>query len=55
MNVENSIIKCPICNESLVENKTKRLFCCANNHSYDISKKGYVNLLISNKNKSLIH
>ncbi len=43
---------CPKCKEKLnIENNSYR---CINSHCYDISKEGYVNLLISNKNGSLI-
>ena len=40
---------CPICGEKLV--KENRSYRCENNHCFDISKEGYVNLL-SGKNKS---
>lgn len=39
--------KCPICNSEL--NRINKTHICKNNHSYDIAKEGYVNLLISNK------
>ena len=35
---------CPICNEKLV--KVDRQARCANNHSFDYAKQGYLNLLI---------
>ena len=35
---------CPICNEKLV--KVDRHARCANNHSFDYAKQGYLNLLI---------
>lgn len=41
------IYKCPVCNNSLhLEGKTYK---CGKNHSYDIAKKGYVNLLLANQ------
>jgi len=48
-----SIIKCPICGEYL-EKENRQMFC-SNKHSFDIAKQGYVNLLISNKQKDLHH
>lgn len=39
---------CPKCKEKLFKNGNT--FQCVNNHSYDISKSGYVNLLLNNKN-----
>ena len=43
---------CPVCgNALLAENKTMR---CENNHSFDVAKEGYVNLLRSGKNGDLI-
>ena len=39
------LIKCPKCNKELqLNNKTYK---CSNNHSFDISKEGYVNLLLN--------
>ena len=41
---------CPICKSKLnIENKAYR---CENNHSFDIAKQGYVNLLPANKKHS---
>ncbi len=41
-----SLFKCPICNEMmLIKDFT---LCCYHNHSFDISKKGYLNLLTAN-------
>lgn len=43
---------CPVCGKALLaENKTMR---CENNHSFDVAKEGYVNLLRSGKNGDLI-
>lgn len=39
---------CPICKKELsISNKSYK---CSNNHSFDIAKEGYLNLLISKKN-----
>ena len=32
--------------------KNNRQFCCENNHSFDIAREGYVNLLLANQKKS---
>jgi len=40
-------LKCPVCGEHLFLLKT--LYRCKNGHSFDISREGYVNLLISNR------
>lgn len=45
--LENYII-CPKCKEKLV--KVNNSYKCINNHSFDISKEGYVNLLLSKTN-----
>lgn len=42
-----SILVCPKCREKL--NKEGNALKCKNNHSFDCSREGYVNLLISNK------
>lgn len=41
---------CPICKSELSENN--KTYCCENNHSFDIAKQGYVNLLPANKKHS---
>ncbi len=38
--------KCPVCGNELTE--YEKLFKCGNNHCYDKSSSGYVNLLMSN-------
>ncbi len=43
---------CPVCREEL--NKIDGSLKCKNNHSFDFSKEGYVNLLITNKSGELI-
>ena len=40
-----SILICPVCGENL--SKTEKSYTCTNRHSFDISKSGYVNLLLS--------
>ncbi len=41
---------CPVCNSKL--NIDGKAYTCENNHSFDIAKQGYVNLLPSNKKHS---
>jgi len=41
---------CPVCKNPLhLEGRT---YCCANNHSFDLAKEGYLNLLLSHQRKS---
>ena len=47
---EQLIYRCPVCQERLGVNG--RSLKCANNHSYDIAKEGYVNLLLANQKRS---
>lgn len=42
-----SILLCPKCGEKLVSDNNCAK--CSNNHSYDIAKEGYVNLLLTTK------
>jgi len=54
MNLEtqssDSPLRCPVCKASLLlESQTYR---CANNHSFDLAKQGYVNLLLSHQRRS---
>lgn len=42
-----SILVCPVCREKL--NKADKACHCPNNHSFDISKEGYINLLLGSK------
>lgn len=44
-------IICPHCQNELLESDNKT-FKCLNNHSFDVSKEGYLNLLRVNKKKS---
>ncbi len=41
---------CPVCREALL--LEERTYRCANNHSFDLAKEGYVNLLLSHQRKS---
>lgn len=44
------IFTCPVCQEKLLrENKR---YVCSNNHSFDIARQGYVNLLLANQKGS---
>ncbi len=45
----HNILHCPICKSDLLSNENSLL--CENNHCFDISKYGYVNLLLKNKNQ----
>ena len=45
------ILKCPVCQNKLIkENNTYR---CEKNHCYDISSKGYTNMLLANQRHSI--
>lgn len=46
----NLIYKCPVCNKRLI--KTDNALRCDQKHSYDISNRGYVNLLLANQKKT---
>ncbi|KPU45279.1 23S rRNA (guanine(745)-N(1))-methyltransferase [Oxobacter pfennigii] len=41
-----NIFKCPVCGSSIQSEEAKNI-SCLNKHSFDISKEGYVNLLLS--------
>lgn len=45
-----SFFICPVCNKKL--NKENNVYRCDNNHSFDIAKQGYINLLPVNKRHS---
>jgi len=47
---EINILLCPICRQNL--NLNNRQLSCTNKHSFDLSAKGYVNLLVVNQKKS---
>lgn len=40
------MLQCPKCKEEL--KKEAHSYCCQNHHSFDIAKRGYVNLLLGN-------
>ena len=44
------IYQCPVCGEPL--ERDNRLWRCSNNHTFDISREGYVNLLLAHQKKS---
>lgn len=46
----NFIYKCPVCDSEL--KRFEKQYICCNNHSFDISRKGYVNLLLVNQKKT---
>ncbi len=46
------MLLCPKCRKPLV--KKDNVYLCEMGHSYDISKEGYVNLLLPNKKNSLL-
>ncbi len=46
----NAPLVCPVCEQSLFRNDTTYL--CANGHSFDLAKEGYVNLLLSHLRRS---
>lgn len=48
-----SILICPVCKSDMYARD--KSYVCANNHSYDIAKKGYVNLLMSQKSSKKRH
>ena len=45
--MENNILLCPVCFKRL--KNTNKILTCDNGHCYDISKYGYVNLLLANQ------
>lgn len=47
------LFRCPVCQEALVTpDVPKQPYCCAQNHSFDPAKAGYLNLLLSQHKKS---
>lgn len=42
--------RCPVCQQRL--SATDKQWRCANNHSFDVAKEGYLNLLLANKKKT---
>lgn len=58
-NINNIILNgpsfsCPICHEALKHPECENRYVCQNNHSFDISRKGHINLLPSNRKNSKI-
>jgi len=45
-----SILSCPVCKASL--NRKEKAWACSSNHSFDIARKGYVNLLLAHQKDS---
>lgn len=43
---KKSLFKCPVCSKALVQGEKQ--YFCQNGHSFDIARKGYVNLLLPN-------
>ena len=43
---------CPICGNEL--NQMSKSYCCENQHSFDIARQGYVNLLTVQQKHSLV-
>jgi len=48
--MDESIFICPVCSSSL--SRIDRSYKCINSHIYDISKDGYVNLILANQKHS---
>lgn len=48
--MKKEIFQCPVCKGTL--SKDNNTYKCQSNHSFDIAKEGYVNLLISGKGSS---
>jgi len=51
LSAENTILTCPVCALSLLP--YEKFYACANKHTFDKAKQGYVNLLLSNQKKTL--
>lgn len=51
-NENHDLLVCPICKEKLIKNSIEKTYRCSNNHSFDVAKQGYVNLLTNNQKKS---
>lgn len=46
----SSILRCPVCGADLL--RSEKTYRCENNHSFDIARQGYVNLLLSSHRPS---
>lgn len=53
MSKSESLFSCPVCSSRL--EKQDNQYKCDNNHSFDISRQGYVNLLMSMSSKNKRH
>ncbi len=51
LSAQNTILTCPVCALSLLP--YEKFYACANKHTFDKAKQGYVNLLLSNQKKTL--
>ena len=45
-----SVVVCPVCRQSL--QRTARIWRCAQGHSFDVAREGYVNLLLAHQKNS---
>lgn len=45
-----SILRCPVCSADLA--RVEKAYRCINNHSFDIARQGYINLLLSSQRPS---
>jgi 23S rRNA (guanine745-N1)-methyltransferase len=45
-----NILRCPVCKNDLIAES--RRYACTNNHTFDIARQGYVNLLLSSQRAS---
>jgi len=48
----HSFLICPVCKEALTRSASEKSFNCLNNHSFDVSKQGYINLLTNSQKNS---
>jgi 23S rRNA (guanine745-N1)-methyltransferase len=48
----DELLLCPVCKDKVIKDISSKTYKCNNNHTYDIAKEGYVNLLISNQKRS---
>ncbi len=46
----SEIISCPVCSHLLI--KEQNTYKCENNHTFDLAKEGYLNLLLNAKKTS---
>ena len=45
-------LRCPVCKDELKLRDDSRTYQCSNNHSFDLARQGYVNLLLNQHKKS---